>query len=217
MLKIYGVYRSRATRPLWLIEEIGLPFELVPIIQAYRLPDTSAPGCPVHTRSDEFLTVNPMGSIPSMDDDGFVLHESLAISLYLARKYGGDLGPKDIAEEALMVQWSLFAATSIETDALKIQMTKGDTPEGIAAIDDAADCLVRAFDVLEKHLATTHYLVGDRFTAADINVVEILRYARGYHPLFDNRPSLKAWYESCTHRQGYQAMWAKRNAEPANP
>lgn len=215
MLKIYGVYRSRATRPLWLLEEIGLPFEHVPIIQAYRLPDTSAPGCPVHTQSSEFLAVNPMGSIPSIDDDGFLLHESLAISLYLARKYGGDFGPQDIGEEALMVQWSLFAATSIETLALKIQSTKGDTPEGIAAIDDAADALVRPFDVLEKHLATTHYLVGDRFTAADINVVEILRYARGYHPLFDSRPSLKAWYEACIHRPAYQAMWAKRNAEPA--
>ncbi|AYD00072.1 glutathione S-transferase family protein [Neorhizobium sp. NCHU2750] len=215
MLKIYGVYRSRATRPLWLVEEIGLPFEHIPIIQAYRLPDTSAPGCPVHTRSDEFLAVNPMGSIPSIDDDGFVLHESLAISIYLARKYGGDLGPKNIEEAAQMVQWALFAATSIETPALKIQSTKGDTPEGIAAIDDAAAALVRPFDVLEKHLVTTHYMVGDRFTAADINVIEILRYARGYHPLFDARPSLKAWYEACTHRPAYQSMWAKRNAEPA--
>lgn len=215
MLKIYGVYRSRATRPLWLIEEIGLPFELIPIIQAYRLPEPSAPNCPVNTRSQEFLSVNPMGSIPSMDDDGFVLHESLAISLYLARKYGGDLGPKDIAEEALMVQWSLFAATSIETLTLKIQSTKTDTAEGKAEVEAAAETLARPFDVLEKHLSATHYMVGDRFTVADVNVAEILRYARDHHPLFDARPSLKTWYESCISRPGYKAMWAKRNAEPA--
>jgi glutathione S-transferase len=215
MLKIYGVYRSRATRPLWLVEEIGMPFEHVPIIQAYRLDDPIADGAPVNTLSAEFLAVNPMGSIPSMEDNGFILHESLAITLYLARKYGGDLGPKDIEEEALMVQWSLFAATSVETPALKIQSTKTDTDEGKGEIEVAARLLKRPLDVLEKHLSTTHYMVGDRFTAADINVAEILRYARGHHVLFDSRPFLKAWYETCTSRSAYQSMWAKRNAEPA--
>ena len=51
MLTIYGVYRSRATRPLWLIEELGLPFKLVPVIQAYRLADSSAPGAPLNSGS----------------------------------------------------------------------------------------------------------------------------------------------------------------------
>lgn len=215
MLKIYGVYRSRATRPLWLAGEIGLPFEHVPVIQAYRLPDPNAPGAPVNTRSPEFLKVNPMGSIPSIDDDGFVLHESLAISLYLARKYGGDLGPKDVNEEALMIQWSLFAATSIESSALDIQSAKADTAEGKAQVADAARNLERPFDRLEEHFAKTDYLVGDRFTAADINVAEIVRYARGHAALFASRPALNAWYERCTSRPAYQDMWAKRNAEPA--
>lgn len=214
MLKIYGVYRSRASRPLWLIEELGLPFEHVPIIQAYRLADPNAADAPVNTMSAEFLAVNPMGSIPSIDDDGFVLHESLAICLYLARKYGAEIGPKTIEEEAQMVQWSLFAATSIEGSALAIQSAKKDTDEGKAQVQVSARLLARPFDVLEKHLSTTHYMVGDRFTVADVNVIEILRYARGHHELFDSRPSLKAWYEACTHRPAYQAMWTKRDAEP---
>lgn len=70
MLKIYGVYRSRASRPLWLVEELGLPFEHVPIIQAYRLNEPMAKGSPANTLSAEFLAVNPMGSIPSMDMTG---------------------------------------------------------------------------------------------------------------------------------------------------
>jgi glutathione S-transferase len=215
MLKIYGVYRSRATRPLWLAEEVGLPFEHVPVIQAYRLGDPAAAGCPVNTRSAEFLELNPMGSIPSIDDDGFVLHESLAISLYLARKYGGEIGPKDVNEEALMIQWSLFAATSIETQALAIQSAKADTAEGKDKIAAAAQALERPFDVLEKHLATTSHMVGDRFTVADINVAEIVRYAQGHTALFDSRPALKAWLAACQARAGFQAMWAKRDAEPA--
>jgi glutathione S-transferase len=219
MLKIYGVYRSRATRPLWLIEELGIPFEHIPIIQGYRLPEPMAPGAPVNTLSPEFLSVNPMGSIPSMDDDGFVLHESLAITLYLARKYGGELGPKDIAEEGQMVQWSLFGATSIETPALKISATiaggRAETEEGKADIEVAARTLKRPFDVLEKHLSKTGHMVGGRFTVADINVGEVVRYAQGYAPLFDSRPALKAWIEAAQARSGFKAMWDKRTAEPA--
>ncbi|CDZ29510.1 glutathione S-transferase family protein [Neorhizobium galegae] len=219
MLKIYGVYRSRATRPLWLVEELGIPFEHIPIIQGYRLPEPMAPGAPVNTLSPEFLSINPMGSIPSMDDDGFVLHESLAITLYLARKYGGELGPKDIAEEGQMVQWSLFGATSIETPALKISATiaggRAETEEGKADIEVAARTLKRPFDVLEKHLSNNSHMVGGRFTVADINVGEVVRYAQGYAPLFDSRPALKAWVEAAQARPGFKAMWDKRTAEPA--
>jgi len=219
MLKIYGVYRSRATRPLWLVEELGIPFELVPVIQAYRLPEPMAENAPVNTLTRSFLDVNPMGAVPAMQDGDLVLHESLAISLYLGRKYGCEngleLGPKDIAEEALMVQWSLFAATSIETQSLKIQSTKSDSDEGKGEINVAARLLKRPFDVLEKHLSENSYMVGGRFTVADINVAEIIRYAQGHAPLFDNRPALKAWLEACQARAGFQAMWEKRNAEPA--
>ncbi len=178
-----------------------------------------APGAPVNTLSPEFLSINPMGSIPSMDDDGFVLHESLAITLYLARKYGGELGPKDIAEEGQMVQWSLFGATSVETPALKISATiaggRAETEEGKADIEVAARTLKRPFDVLEKHLSQTSHMVGGRFTVADINVGEVVRYAQGYAPLFDSRPALKAWIEAAQARPGFKAMWDKRTAEPA--
>jgi glutathione S-transferase len=219
MLKIYGVYRSRASRPLWLLEEMERAFELVPVIQAYRLPEPMAPNAPTNTLSPEFLAVNPMGSIPSLDDDGFVLHESLAISLYLARKYGGDLGPRDVPEEGSMVQWSLFAATSIEATALKIQSTasagKAETEEGKAEIAVAARTLKRPFDVLEKHLSENSHMVSGRFTVADINVAEVVRYAQPHAPLFDARPALKAWLDACQARPGFTAMWTKRAAEPA--
>ena len=95
MLKIYGVYKSRATRILWLVEELGVPFELVPVLQAYKLKDPTASGTRLNTRSPEFLAVNPMGSIPTIEDDGLVLNESLAQTLYVARKHGGPIAPRD--------------------------------------------------------------------------------------------------------------------------
>lgn len=217
MLKIYGVYKSRATRILWLLEELGLPFELVPVLQAYKLADPMAPGVRINTRSPEFLAVNPMGSIPTIEDDGLVLNESLAQTLYVAKKYGGAFGPKDLTEDAEMLQWTLFAATSIETDALKISMANTEgrltTEAGQAEAKALARILSRAFGVLEHHFATHSYLVGGRVTVADINVAEIVRYAQAWQPLFDAHPKTADWLARMQARPGFKAMWEKRLAE----
>ena len=122
MLTIHGVSRSRASRIIWLCHELGLPFRQEPVIQAYKLPFPDAPGAALNTRSPSFLALSPAGAIPVIEDDGLVLSESLACTLHLARKHGGDLAPRDAAEEALMLQWSFYAATAIEPDALTIMM-----------------------------------------------------------------------------------------------
>lgn len=217
MLKIYGVYKSRATRILWLVEELGMPFELVPVIQAYKLKDPMAADARLNTRSPEFLAVNPMGSIPTIEDDGLVLNESLAQTLYVAKKQGGTIAPRDLNEEAQMLQWSLFAATSIETEALKISMAnvsgKLSTPEGQAEAAEVAKMLARPLGVLEKHFTQHDYAFGGRFTVADINLAEVVRYAQTYQPLFDAHPKTAEWLARVQGRPGFKAMWEKRLAE----
>lgn len=94
MPKLYGTWRSRATRNLWFANEIGLDLTLVPVWQAYRLDDPGAPDAPLNTLSPEFLAISPAGAIPVLDDGGLILSESLAINLHLARKYGGDMGSR---------------------------------------------------------------------------------------------------------------------------
>src|SRR5258706_13150166 len=111
MLTIYGVYRSRASRNLWLADELGIPYKHVPVMQTYRLAKPDDPSAPLHTRSPKFLAVNPNGHIPSIDDDGVVLHESLAINLYLAKKHGGPLAPASGAQGSPMSVWGLSAAS----------------------------------------------------------------------------------------------------------
>ncbi|MGC4410215.1 glutathione S-transferase family protein [Rhizobium rosettiformans] len=217
MLKIYGVYKSRATRILWLMEELGAPFELVPVIQAYKLKDPMAADARLNTRSPEFLAVNPMGSIPTIEDDGLVLNESLAQTIHVAKTIGGPIAPKDAAEDALTLQWSLFAATSIETEALKISMAnvsgKLSTPEGQAEAAEVAKMLARPLGVLEKHFTQHDYAVGGRFTVADINLAEVVRYAQTYQPLFDAHPKTAEWLARVQGRPGFKAMWEKRLAE----
>lgn len=217
MLKIYGVYKSRATRILWLMEELGAPFELVPVLQAYKLDDPMAEGVRLNTRSPEFLKINPMGSIPTIDDEGLVLNESLAQTIHVAKKFGGPLAPNGPVEEALTLQWTLFAATSIETEALKISLANNEgrlaTEAGQAEARAVARILARPFGVLEKHFASNDYAVGGRFMVADINLAEIVRYAQAYQPLFDAHPKTAAWLARVQARPGFKAMWEKRLAE----
>ncbi len=213
MLTLYGVYRSRATRPLWLLHETGTPFTHVPIIQAYRLADPKASDAPLHSASPEFLKINPQGQIPALQDGDLILTESLAISLYLARRYGGALGPADDAETAQMEQWALFAATAVEGPALEIlQAPAGATGEGIVKV--AAEKLRRPLARLNSHLAGRDWLVGNRFTVADINTAECLRYAQGNAALIAEFPEVARWLKAAQSRPAFQKMWAGRMAEP---
>lgn len=219
MLTIYGVYRSRATRPLWLLAEIAIPFMHVPVIQAYRLTDARAEDAPLNTASAEYLAVNPLGQVPCMEDDGLILTESLAITQHIARVHGGTLGAQDAAEEALISQWTLLAATGIEACALEIQTILsnggGMQPEGQATIAIAAEKLRRPYARLERHFARHDWLVGDRFTVADINVAECIRYSQGATALMAEFPAMGAWLGRCQSRPAFRSMMAAREAEPA--
>jgi glutathione S-transferase len=219
MLTIYGIYGSRATRTLWLAAELAIEYKHVPVLQARRVADPLAEDAPLNTLSPAFLAINPMGTIPCIDDDGMVLYESMAINLYLARKQGGALGPANLSEDAAMMQWSFFAATEIEANSLKISSTAAeglaDTETGRAVIEVATRMLKRPFRVLEQRLASHDYLTGDRFTVADLNVAEVVRYAQSHTRLFDAHPAVKAWLERCQARPAFKAMWAARSAEAA--
>ena len=218
MLKLYTTYRSRGARNIWLAKELGIPFEVVPVIQAYRLLNRPMGVPPLNTRSPEFQRLNPRGQIPVMEDGGLVLTESLAINLYLARKHGGPLAPADVGEEGQMMMWTLWAVTGAEERGLTILQNRVGRPaderdEG-AAGDAEADLRDR-FPVLDAALAKTGWLVGGRFTVADINVAEIIRYAMPAPQLFADNPNVKAWLEACHARPAFKQMWATREAEPA--
>jgi glutathione S-transferase len=218
-LKIYGVLRSRITRNVWLLDELGLSYERIPVIQVYRLPNPDAADAPLHTSSPAFKKVNPNGLVPTLDDDGFVLNESLAINLYLAKKAGGPLAPANLKEDADMTMWALWAVTECEPHTINIlyhRMAKPEPERDHALAALSVEKLQRPFDVLEKHLkGSGGYMVGGRFTVADINTAEIFRYAQPAPELFASRPAVKAWLEACQSRPAFTAMMAARNAEPA--
>jgi len=218
MLTIYGVYRSRASRVYWMAEELGLEFQSVPVLQARRLADPSAPDALLNTHSPDFIAVNPMGQIPSIKDGDLVMHESLAINLYLARKYGGPLSGKTVEEDGLLTMWTVWAAAEVEPHTVKIVLTYDNglenSEDGKQTIAVACRSLRRPLAVLENHLASRQWIVGDRFTVADLNLAEVLRYAQSEDALFQAHPNIKAWIERCQSRPAYKAMQASRSKEP---
>jgi glutathione S-transferase len=217
-VKLYGVSKSRASRNIWILNELGVSFEQVAVIQAYRLPDAQAPNAPYNTSSPAFRKINPNGLIPTLDDDGFILNESLAINLYLVKKHGGPLAPADAHEEALMTMWALWAATEVEPHSLLLLRHRRDYPvekRDAAVAASCVDTLRKPFAVLEASLHEGGgHLVGQRFTVADANTAEVCRYAQVAPELFAEFPGVKAWIDACQARPAYRAMWAARSKEP---
>jgi glutathione S-transferase len=215
-LKIYGVLRSRASRPIWMAKEFGIPYEHVPVIQHYRLSGAPAADAPLNTQSPAFLAVNPNGLVPSIDDDGFILNESLAITLYLARKHGGPLAAKDVREEGLMTMWSLWAATECEMPALRaMQNAPSVRTRDPTVYDSNVAALKPKFPVLDKALREGGgHLVGGRFTVADLNVAEIIRCAQAAPELFADAPNVQRWIAACQARPAFVEMMTERNNEP---
>ncbi len=216
-ITIYGCLRSRASRNIWLAHEAGMAFTHVPVIQHYRLPDPHAPDAPINTQSPAFIAVNPSAKIPALVDGDLVLNESLAINLYLAKKAGGALGPADAAEDARMTAWALWAVTEVEPHSINIlyhRVMKPPAERDPAVADAAVEALRAPFAVLDAALADGH-LVGGRFTVADINTAEVVRYAMPAPELFAAAPRVQAWLAACHARAGFRRMMAERDQEPA--
>jgi glutathione S-transferase len=198
-LIIHGSPRSRTMRTLWAAEELGLDYEL-------NLMEWDDP----RLKSPEFLALNPAGSIPTIVDDGFALSESLAINLYLARKYGGSgegsLYPCDPEDEALTWRWTLWAQGQLEPWVQRDLLWL----ESLEPIREAAAPLLdRALDLLNGELAQRPWLVADRFTVADLNVAAVLSPSRSECLDLDGRPAVRDWLGRCYGRPAARAARAR--------
>lgn len=219
MITLYGTMRSRATRPLWALYETGTAFELVPVLQAYRLTAPEAADAPLNTRSPAYLQINPQGQVPAMTDGDLLLTESLAIAWYVVRQAGGDLAPQTPQEEAAALQWALVGATSVEDAGLRVAKAITELGQAAALETEAvrADlaALARPFARIEAGLQGREYLLGARFTIADILLAECCRYAQPATALFARYPALSAWMARCQARPAFHKIMNARAAEPA--
>jgi glutathione S-transferase len=206
-MKLYGsVTASRAWWVSWAFSELGLEFENEPI---------EFLGEEIGT--ERYRAIHPGNLIPAIDDDGFVLWESMAINLYLARKHGQGLNPDGPEGEALAMQWSFWAVTRLEAPLLTLRIGALDADptsergqyflKHIPMWDEAelSRCgavVATAFSVLDEVLSGTPYLLGERFTVADLNVSCILSRIEGTGIDLKTTPSLQDWLLRCYSRSG---------------
>jgi glutathione S-transferase len=191
MIKLYGVPRSRALRSLWMLEELGLPYENVKITPA------------ADTRTPEFLRINPNGHVPVLQEDGLTLCESMAINLYLARKYDKGLWPKTMDDEGRAYQWSVWAMTELEDPIITALRNRALLPEeqrDAQKADDAAQRFVAPLKVLDGALAGKTHLLGDTFTVADLNVAAVIMLAPLAKFDLSGAANVQAWLGRCTSR-----------------
>lgn len=195
MIRLYGVPGSRAMRSLWMLEELGVPYE--------NIKTNFATG---DTRKADYLKINPNGHIPALQDGDVTLWESLAINLYLARKYDKGLWPKTIAGEAHTFKWSIWAMTEAEEPVLTTLLNRVFFPaeqRDAAKADDAAQRFDAPLHVLDGELAGKTYLLGNDFTVADLNVASVVCWAPMAGLDLGKAANVAAWMSRCTSRPAY--------------
>ena len=194
-LTIIGITRSRANRVLWLAEELGIAYERDLVAQK----DTQT--------SERLARVHPFRHIPALEDEGFGLFESFAINLYLAKKHGGPLAPADLREDALMTAWALAANGEFEPAAIEVLMHAVYLPEeqrDPARLEAAFTRLKRPLDALEAHLKAERFLVGGRFTVADLNLATVLGWLLPAKGRLEAWPAVLDWLKAAQARPAWK-------------
>ena len=198
-LTIYGSARSRTMRTLWAASELGLDYAHVP--HEWNSPALKSP---------EFLALNPAGAIPLIVDGEVVVAESLAINLYLARRYGDGgaepLYPPGAQAEADVWRWSLWAQGQLEPwvqqDA-RLAALRAETGAAIGAE------IHKSLATLERALGQRRWLAAEHFTVADLNVAGVLSPSRAQRLPLADYPAVAHWLARCYGRPAAMATRAK--------
>lgn len=201
---LYGVSGSRAIRSIWMAEElvaeIGFEYDHVP---THFIDESKTP---------EYKAINPNGRVPALVDGDIVMFESLAINLYLSKKYDSVLSPRDLREDGLATQWSIWALTEMES-AMITYVTRHPNiamlPHDPEVEAEAIATLDRPLSVLDAHLADHEFLVADRFMIADFNVAAQMALMRMVSYDLDPYPHVKAWVNKAWARPALAAAQAK--------
>jgi len=190
MMKLYWSPRSRSFTTLWLLEEVGQPYDKV-------LIDISTGA----QKTPEFLAVNPMGKVPALQDGEVRIAETAAICAYVAeRAPEAKLAPPPgDPKRGKYLQWLFFGPSCIEPALIQV-FTKLEVPTSSAAWGSAT----QVFDVLEQALEKGPWILGDDFSAADIVIGSGLNFAVRQFKMVPTRPSFDRYLDRCVARPAFQ-------------
>ena len=168
-MRLHHQPRSRSTRVLWLLEELGVPFDLTVMSREVK-------------QTPEYRALHPLGRSPVLEEEGGPVFESAALILHLADQNpdAGLIAPLGSHERALQYQWCFFAMTDMESALVDIsrQLWKDTGDPDTEIIERATARFVTTVGVIETALGDGEYLVGNAFSVADIVVGSVLAFAR---------------------------------------
>ena len=198
-IQFYGAPMSSSGRTHLMLEECGVPYEY----HRVNLRDPAAKAA--------YLAINPTGKIPFLIDGDLRIPESIAINFYLAETYAPQLWSTDTKERARIYSWSLWGISTLQHDALRVlhhtlivPAEHRSTFEG----ETGKKNMQRYIDQLETQLPASGFLVGDKFTVADLNVASVvnLAVAMGGVKL---GPKGQAWFDPIKARPAWKKIAAQ--------
>ena len=200
MIKVHHLENSRSQRVLWLLEELGMPYE---VVRYARHPKTMlAP--------PELKKVHPLGKSPVIEDQGRVIAETGAIVEYIIDQAEGRLGPPSNREGVLRYRHFLhYAEGSMMPPLFALLVVNRLGLLGRPARGPVQKMLDHHLDWLESELATRDWFAGDEFSAADVMMSFPLEAARSRAGLDERRPNLIDWLERIHARPAYAAALQK--------
>ena len=199
-LIVHHLENSRSQRVLWLLEELGISYE----VRRYERNRKTMLAPP------ELKRVHPMGKSPVIEDEGMVVAETGAIVDYLVAKAGGRLGPPSEADAANRYRfYQHYAEGSVMPWLLVMLVIRRLGLFGRLAKPTVQKMLDQHFDFLEGELESRDWFAGNEFTAADVMMSFPLETARDRAGLGPSRPRLIGWLDRIHSRPAYQAALAR--------
>ena len=197
MITLYHCAAARSFRPLWMLEELGLPYELK------MLP------FPPRVFAKEYLALNPLGTIPFMIDGETKMTESSGICHYLGTRYGPTplmVGVDDPAYGAFL-NWMYFSDATLtfpQTLVLRYSQLEPEERRNPPVAGDYANWFLGRLRAVEAATGKSEMLCADRFTAADIVIGYALRLAENIGLARDFGPNVGAYWQRLQQRDGFR-------------
>ena len=204
-MKLYHCHNARSLRPLWALEELGLDYELV------TMPFPPRAGYP------NYLSINPLGTVPTLVDGELTMTESAGICHFLAERHAPNPLRVDPSEPAYgdYLNWlyrSDATLTFPQTIVLRYSRLEPEERRLPQAVEDYSIWYLSRLRCVETALEDREFLCADRFTIADIAVHFALFMGRSLGLDERYKPNCRAYLERLTQRPGFQRAMAKQNA-----
>lgn len=199
MYTLIGSPKSRAFRVMWMMEEAGQTYDIVPAA----------------VRSEEITRINPSGKVPALVVDGEVIIDSVAICQFLADRHGVCTFRAGSIERARQDSWTHFALDELDSACWWAAKHSFVLPEELRCPDAIKACehdFVRALGWLEARLGDNDFVMGKEFTLPDMLIAHCFGWAMGMHKWRVPEGPLTAYLERVRARPAFHTAWAAREA-----